>query len=120
MTSQKLALSCPTCLAALAARADGLHCGECGADYPVSDGIADLRKGRKDYYFNPVPRPAMRELIGEAGQGNWAGAIRQFVELQAGNEVYVFVASYHALTSVRVNGSITMTDGRARAGRAGI
>ena len=33
--------------------------------------------------------------------GNYFGAIRQFVELQRGNEVYYFVANYHALTSVR-------------------
>ncbi len=34
--------------------------------------------------------------------GNYFGAIRQFLELQAGeNEVFIFVANYHALTSVR-------------------
>ena len=39
---------------------------------------------------------------GQLHLGNWAGAIRQFVELQQpGNEVFVFVASYHALTTLR-------------------
>jgi tryptophanyl-tRNA synthetase len=33
--------------------------------------------------------------------GNYFGAIRQFQNLQEGNEVYYFVANYHALTSVR-------------------
>ncbi len=33
--------------------------------------------------------------------GNWAGAVRQFVELQDTHEMFIFVASYHALTSVR-------------------
>jgi tryptophanyl-tRNA synthetase len=33
--------------------------------------------------------------------GNYFGAIRQFVDLQAGNEVFYFVANYHALTSLR-------------------
>ncbi|GAC1346253.1 MAG: tryptophan--tRNA ligase [Isosphaeraceae bacterium] len=33
--------------------------------------------------------------------GNYLGAIRQYVELQRGNEAYYFVADYHALTSVR-------------------
>ncbi len=34
--------------------------------------------------------------------GNYAGAVRQFLDLQsAGNEVYIFVASYHALVNVR-------------------
>src|SRR5580700_6858112 len=39
---------------------------------------------------------------GQLHLGNYAGAIRQFLDLQAsGNELYVFVASYHALTSMR-------------------
>ncbi len=39
---------------------------------------------------------------GQLHLGNYAGAIRQFLELQAaGHEMYVFVASYHALTSAR-------------------
>ncbi len=39
---------------------------------------------------------------GKLHLGNYAGAIRQFLDLQAsGNEVFVFVASYHALTSMR-------------------
>ncbi|WP_169972750.1 tryptophan--tRNA ligase [Tautonia rosea] len=33
--------------------------------------------------------------------GNYFGAIRQFHELQRGNEVFYFVANYHALTSTR-------------------
>lgn len=33
--------------------------------------------------------------------GNYFGAIRQFLDLQQGNEVYYFVANYHALTSLR-------------------
>jgi tryptophanyl-tRNA synthetase len=33
--------------------------------------------------------------------GNYLGAIRQYVELQHGNEAYYFVANYHALTSLR-------------------
>lgn len=38
---------------------------------------------------------------GQLHLGNYAGAIRQFVEMQGEYEVYVFVASYHALTSTR-------------------
>ncbi|RUL87307.1 tryptophan--tRNA ligase [Tautonia sociabilis] len=33
--------------------------------------------------------------------GNYFGAIRQYLELQRENEVFYFVANYHALTSVR-------------------
>ena len=39
---------------------------------------------------------------GQLHLGNYCGAIRQFVELQQpGHEVFVFVASYHALTTMR-------------------
>ena len=33
--------------------------------------------------------------------GNYFGALRQFIDLQSGNDAYYFVADYHALTSVR-------------------
>jgi tryptophanyl-tRNA synthetase len=33
--------------------------------------------------------------------GNYFGALRQFIELQRGNDAYYFVADYHAMTSVR-------------------
>ena len=33
--------------------------------------------------------------------GNYFGAIRQYIDLQRGNDAYYFVADYHALTSVR-------------------
>lgn len=38
---------------------------------------------------------------GQLHLGNYAGAIKQFVQLQDTHEMYVFVASYHALTSSR-------------------
>ncbi len=38
---------------------------------------------------------------GQLHLGNYAGAIRQFVEMQHQHEMFIFVASYHALTSVR-------------------
>jgi tryptophanyl-tRNA synthetase len=33
--------------------------------------------------------------------GNYFGALRQFIDLQGGNDAYYFVADYHALTSVK-------------------
>ncbi len=33
--------------------------------------------------------------------GNYFGALRQFIDLQRGNDAYYFVADYHALTSLR-------------------
>jgi tryptophanyl-tRNA synthetase len=38
---------------------------------------------------------------GQLHLGNWAGAIRQFVDLQQEHELFIFVASYHALTTTR-------------------
>ncbi len=38
---------------------------------------------------------------GQMHLGNYAGAIRQFVEMQDSHEMFVFVASYHAMTSGR-------------------
>jgi len=38
---------------------------------------------------------------GQLHLGNYAGAIRQFVDMQHDHEMFIFVASYHALTSGR-------------------
>ena len=38
---------------------------------------------------------------GQLHLGNYAGAIRQFVEMQHTHEMFIFVAAYHALTSSR-------------------
>ena len=38
---------------------------------------------------------------GQLHLGNYAGAIRQFVDMQGEYEIFVFVASYHAMTSTR-------------------
>lgn len=38
---------------------------------------------------------------GQLHLGNFAGAIKQFIAMQDDHEMYVFVASYHALTSSR-------------------
>lgn len=38
---------------------------------------------------------------GQLHLGNYTGAIRQFVEMQNSHEMFIFVASYHALTSTR-------------------
>ena len=38
---------------------------------------------------------------GQLHLGNYAGAIKQFISMQDDHEMFVFVASYHALTSAR-------------------
>ena len=35
--------------------------------------------GRKDYYFNPVARPQMQEIIADATEKRWPQAIRRFM-----------------------------------------
>jgi len=57
-------------------------------------------------FIHPMVGTMKRVLSGiqPSGQmhlGNYAGAIRQFVEMQDTHEMYVFVASYHAMTSSR-------------------
>src|SRR5690606_26785691 len=79
VVGQNLWLSCPACLGELGSVRDGLQCARCNALYPVIDGIADLRRGRKDYYFNPVARPAMQAIIRDAAEAHWARAIRRFM-----------------------------------------
>jgi tryptophanyl-tRNA synthetase len=49
-------------------------------------------------------KPRVLSGVQPSGQlhlGNYAGAIRQFVDLQNTSEMYIFIASLHALTSVR-------------------
>lgn len=41
------------------------------------------------------------QASGQLHLGNYCGAIQQFVEMQHEHELYIFIATYHALTSVR-------------------
>jgi len=43
---------------------------------------------------------------GQLHLGNYTGAIRQFLDLQREHELFIFVASYHALTSQRDAGAL--------------
>lgn len=43
---------------------------------------------------------------GQLHLGNWAGAVRQWVELQERDESFIFIASYHALTTARDAGEL--------------
>ncbi len=55
----------------------------------------------------PYDSPTMSRVLsgiqptGQLHLGNYAGAIRQFLDLQAEHECFIFVASYHALTVSR-------------------
>lgn len=79
MTTDQSGLRCPRCKAELERITEGLRCSECASQYRVQDGIADLRCGRLDYYFNPVPREAMNTLIEEAEREPWPTIVRRFM-----------------------------------------
>jgi tryptophanyl-tRNA synthetase len=52
----------------------------------------------------PTQKPRVLSGVQPSGQlhlGNYAGAIRQFVDLQDSHEMFVFVATLHALTTAR-------------------
>lgn len=53
-----------------------------------------MEKGRKVLLSGIKP-------TGRVHIGNYFGAMRQFVELQAGYESYIFIANYHAMTTVQ-------------------
>lgn len=79
MTPTQTSISCPRCKAALVQSDAGLRCPGCSSDYRVEDGIADVRCGRLDYYFNPVPRDAMGKLISDAETAPWPSIVRRFM-----------------------------------------
>jgi len=73
---------CPRCKAELLVKTaeQELCCSGCGAPYSVRNGIFDFRYQRMDYYFNPVPRVAMAELIKDASYESWPRIIWRFME----------------------------------------
>lgn len=73
-------LRCPDCGGSLAfADTVRLSCERCARDYPVRDGIVDLRCKRYDYYFNPVPRQRMREITAAMPTTPWHETVRSFL-----------------------------------------
>lgn len=55
-----------------------------------------------------LPKPSAKKRVlsgiqptGNPHFGNYFGAIRQYIDLQYGNEAYYFVANLHALTTIR-------------------
>jgi SAM-dependent methyltransferase/aminoglycoside phosphotransferase (APT) family kinase protein len=72
-------LRCPKCVGELQGGEQRAKCTKCGSEFPVTDGIFDLRCGRHDYYFNPVPPPEMQRLIQGMTRESWPQTIRTFV-----------------------------------------
>jgi len=73
------AFACPACGGAIARQSEHAVCAGCAARYPISQGIFDFRQYRRDYYFNPVPRGEMANLIQEAGSVPWDATVHRFL-----------------------------------------
>lgn len=71
--------SCPKCKGELFWKGAEIRCLGCEFIGHEKEGIIDLRCGREDYYFNPVPRSMMRELVRETTPEKWPDVIRRFM-----------------------------------------
>ncbi len=80
MNSHTALLRCPMTGAPMRIEGHRLVAEGGGPAYAVEDGIYDLRCHRKDYYFNPVSRPAMAELTQRAAQVPWWCTVRTFLQ----------------------------------------
>lgn len=78
-TRSSIAFCCPRCGGALREESARLTCESCAKDYPIVDGIVDFRCRRHDYYFNPVPREEMAELVRQARTTSWDATVRRFL-----------------------------------------
>lgn len=72
-------LNCPCCQGVLLLEPEKIKCTSCDFEGAANQGILDLRCGRLDYYFNPVPRPEMKELVKPAERSEWPKIIRSFM-----------------------------------------
>lgn len=74
------AFCCPRCNGKLNKTDTAMSCVGCAAEYPLRGGIFDFRVRRHDYYFNPVPRAEMSELVGQASAVPWDTTVRHFLK----------------------------------------
>jgi SAM-dependent methyltransferase/aminoglycoside phosphotransferase (APT) family kinase protein len=79
LRSDAIAWSCPRCLSVLAISQHEIKCPRCKAEYATRDGIVDLRCKRHDYYFNPVPRDEMAQIVRQAADASWDDSVRRFL-----------------------------------------
>jgi len=73
------AFCCPRCRGALREQDLSFTCESCAQDYPIVNGIVDFRCRRHDYYFNPVPREEMADLVRQAQTIPWDATVRRFL-----------------------------------------
>lgn len=71
--------SCPKCKGELVWKNGEIRCQGCEFIGHKKEEIIDLRCGREDYYFNPVPRSVMRALVRDTTPEKWPDVIRRFL-----------------------------------------
>lgn len=81
--------ACPRCSKPVIEQDANWVCRSCETSYPVSGGIVDFRCSRKDYYFNPVPRYAMAEIVAPAAAREWPRRVRRFLRYVRGTAEWV-------------------------------
>jgi SAM-dependent methyltransferase/aminoglycoside phosphotransferase (APT) family kinase protein len=62
------------------ASGSGFKCEGCDNEFPVNDGIIDLRTSRFDYSFNPVSHDKMANLIADMDKGPFHETIHKFLD----------------------------------------
>ncbi len=70
---------CPRCRSRVIRNREDLVCEVCGERYHIKGGIIDFRVGRKDYYFNPITRQQMHDIIVSTSASSWRKTIHQFM-----------------------------------------
>lgn len=65
-------LVCPDCKTELRQEHDHLNCQDCGASYPIRDGIPSF--ARSDFYWNEIPQADMHRVLNVAQSEGWQTA----------------------------------------------
>lgn len=65
--------ACPDCGTSLVAAEDAWSCGDCGRDYPVTDGVPTFVTDQP--YWGEMPEPVMREALGNAREQGWEASL---------------------------------------------
>lgn len=73
-------LRCPSCKGSINFSETFGECVDCKKRFDMQGDIPDLRLGRHDYYFNPVPRDRMRKLISEIESCEWEDTVDRFLK----------------------------------------
>ena len=71
--------TCPKCKNTLEKAKNIIQCPLCDFRGQKIDDIVDLRCRRLDYYFNPIPRPLMKDLVQPISRDAWPQVIRRFM-----------------------------------------